>query len=280
MNRVSIVMAVFNGERFLPAQLESLATQTVLPHELIVANDCSSDGSAAIVKAFAETAQFPVRLVEHPRNVGYARNFMSATALVSGDVIAFCDQDDVWSPEKVQMLADAITSSANEVFYHDLSIQDDRRQVTLSSYFGLLEERGLRRSLCIKGCATAVRKSFLDRWGWPTDPALNISHDLWIALLATALQCREYIDVPLTLHRIHRHNLSGWLPSIVDSQFFWTTESLSQASDLLILMDFCVKRHNIGVIDALLAVLQCDEGSSAAQDLMRRHQGQVLRAAQ
>jgi glycosyltransferase involved in cell wall biosynthesis len=87
--RVSAIIPVFNGERYLAEALDSIRGQTVPPAEIIVVDDGSTDGSAALVRAAG------VRLIQQPnRGVASARN--RGLAAASGDLIAYLDQDDVW----------------------------------------------------------------------------------------------------------------------------------------------------------------------------------------
>ena len=88
-------MCTYNGERFLAAQLASIAKQTRMPDELVVHDDKSSDHTVAILQEFAHSALFPVRIIENPRNLGYAANFEAAIRNCDADLIALADQDDV-----------------------------------------------------------------------------------------------------------------------------------------------------------------------------------------
>lgn len=106
--RISVAMATYNGQKYLLEQLDSLASQTRLPCELIVGDDGSDDATVAILEDFSRTAPFPVRITVNSRRLGYADNFLAAAARCEGDWIAFCDQDDVWLPEKLADSAAAI----------------------------------------------------------------------------------------------------------------------------------------------------------------------------
>src|SRR5262245_62398986 len=99
---VSIVLATFDGERFLEPLLESLAGQTMRPRELLVADDGSTDGTVAIVSDFARRAPFPVSVSRNARRLGFADNFLTLSGSAVGPLIAFCDQDDVWHPTKLE----------------------------------------------------------------------------------------------------------------------------------------------------------------------------------
>jgi len=99
--RVSVAMATYNGARFIAEQLESLSRQTLPPCELVIGDDGSTDDTLNIVEAFARTAPFPVRIHRNPQRMGHADNFLHTATLCSGDLIAFCDQDDVWLETKL-----------------------------------------------------------------------------------------------------------------------------------------------------------------------------------
>ncbi len=105
MPSVSIALATYNGEKYIGEQLDSLAAQTLRPAELVVCDEASSDGTVAAVEAFATTAPFPVHITRNPERLGYRRNFMKAAGVCQGELIAFCDQDDIWHPEKLRVMA-------------------------------------------------------------------------------------------------------------------------------------------------------------------------------
>src|ERR1019366_197610 len=95
-NRISVALCTYNGERFLSQQLASIGKQTRLPDELVVCDDSSTDRTVAIVREFAASVSFPVRVFENQRNLGSAANFERAIRLCDGDLIALSDQDDIW----------------------------------------------------------------------------------------------------------------------------------------------------------------------------------------
>jgi glycosyltransferase involved in cell wall biosynthesis len=93
---VSVAMATYNGERFLPDMLESLAAQTRPPDELIVRDDASQDGTVGLLHAFARRMPFRVEVVAGDQRLGYAQNFVAASQACRGSLVFFADQDDVW----------------------------------------------------------------------------------------------------------------------------------------------------------------------------------------
>ena len=105
---ISVALCTCNGARFLSEQLVSLAEQTLRPIELVVCDDASDDGTWQLLEEFQRSAPFPVRLYRNVRRLGIAQNFEQAMLLCEGDVIALCDQDDVWLPEKLMLFFQAV----------------------------------------------------------------------------------------------------------------------------------------------------------------------------
>ena len=85
-------------------QLADLAAQSVLPAELVVCDDGSTDDTLAILERFAITAPFPVRVHRNSERLGYRANFLKCAGLCRSDLIAFCDQDDRWAPRKIETM--------------------------------------------------------------------------------------------------------------------------------------------------------------------------------
>lgn len=98
---ISIALATYNGARYLPELFASLVAQEYQPFELVVSDDSSTDETVAIVKAFAEQAPFTVTLIENEQQLGIIENFYVALSNTNGELIAYCDQDDIWDPQKL-----------------------------------------------------------------------------------------------------------------------------------------------------------------------------------
>jgi len=100
---IAVVMATFNGEEWLDVQLQSLPSQTRLPDRLIISDDGSTDATVDIIQEFARSAPFEVVLLDGPRVGDYGENFWFAGEHAAADIVAWCDQDDYWYPQKLQM---------------------------------------------------------------------------------------------------------------------------------------------------------------------------------
>lgn len=214
-------MATYNGAGYLAEQLESLRVQTTTPLELVVTDDASSDDTVAVIRAFAETCGFPVRIEINPERLGYRRNFMKAASLCRGDVVLFCDQDDIWLPTKLAEVVAAFARDEVLFVYHNAEMfaNDGTR-------LGLVfdDERQLRRVepgnpnvfQIVRGCTQAYRTVLhaydafwplsRDIWSPIVEPD---AHDLWYPFLGVALGEAVYLPRALMLYRQHGANTSG-----------------------------------------------------------------------
>ena len=203
-------MATYNGERFILEQLTSIASQTVLPDEVIVCDDLSTDGTAEIVTSFARTAPFPLRFQINPMRLGYRKNFVEAASACRGELISFCDQDDIWEPTKVADTINFFSNSDKLLAAHDFSVffpEGDRPEIP--SYFDFLRMSGFSKVVSIKGCTLTMCKALIERVGWPPENVRDYwGHDNWVCFVANLLETEGFIDKPLIRHRIHGGNVS------------------------------------------------------------------------
>lgn len=112
---ISVILATYNGERYLNDQLASLAAQVVLPAELVVGDDGSTDQTLDIIKEFSRSSPFPVRLITRADRLGYGANFLATAREAVHPLLAFCDQDDIWHPHKLLRVSEAFATSPEVV---------------------------------------------------------------------------------------------------------------------------------------------------------------------
>lgn len=106
--RVSVVMATYNGERYVAEQLRSILEQTHLPAEIVVGDDGSVDRTLEVIGEMAAASPVPIRVAVNPERLGYGENFMRTATRATGDLIAFADQDDFWYPNKLEWAVAAL----------------------------------------------------------------------------------------------------------------------------------------------------------------------------
>jgi glycosyltransferase involved in cell wall biosynthesis len=227
MARISIALATFNGESFLRQQLASLANQDVLPYELVVADDGSSDDTVSIIEAFAASAPFPVRTFRNEVRLGYRVNFVNIVGICKGDLIAFCDQDDIWSTGKLRLMQEPFEDPNVLLAYHNSRLVDE----TGLAFGTVLRRRNRRHTFAplatrpwqiIPGHSQVVRRSlkrFNELHSESIDPFVKGSlapHDYWYQFWASVLGKIVYLPDLLVDYRQHQNNASGW------QYRFWT----------------------------------------------------------
>jgi glycosyltransferase involved in cell wall biosynthesis len=207
--KAAIVLATYNGARFLSEQLESFLAQERMPDELLVSDDASTDETLSIVDGFARRAPFQVKVSVNAERLGFIQNFAAALALSDADMIFMSDQDDVWFPDKLAaMLAAAEECPDKLLFVCDAELVEEDLSPTGLTIFGQKNpEAGGERSSTY-GCCFALRREFLD-YLLPIPDGYDF-HDKWIAHLARDLGVLRAVDVPLQLYRRHGSNVS-WI---------------------------------------------------------------------
>ena len=225
--KVSIALCTFNGARYLAGQLESIAAQTQTPYELIVCDDQSSDSTRDIIQTFAASASFPVHLYVNDQQLGVRKNFERAIGLCSGDLIALCDQDDIWHPEKLQLAKDLFLSSPDVgLVFSDAELVDDdlhaeARSLWQAVGFDAKKQRRVAagRTLevllgmnIVTGATMTFKSEFRDLIR-PIPSEGCLYHDGWIALIIAPVARLAFIDRPLIKYRQHRAQLVGVPPS-------------------------------------------------------------------
>jgi glycosyltransferase involved in cell wall biosynthesis len=225
---ISVAMATYNGARFIGEQLDSLARQTRPPMELVITDDCSTDATGEIVAAFARTAPFPVHFHRNPKNLGYKANFLHATTLCRGEVIAFCDQDDVWLPHKLERCAEPFARPATSLVIHRYALVDRDLKPTGSYEPDIQHDRVLSPFAgwmwhLYRGFSLLIRSELLDLLRvepWPAtfslpeppEQAGPMGHDEWAWFLGGVFGERHIIAESLVLYRQHGGNLFGASP--------------------------------------------------------------------
>jgi glycosyltransferase involved in cell wall biosynthesis len=218
--KISVAMATYNGASYLKEQLDSILRQTRTIDEVIICDDCSKDNTVTIIKEYIQQYQLQNRwsIEVNEKNLGYASNFIKVAKKTTGDIIYFCDQDDIWVEDRVQVMEllmeerqeilmlgseyepfestmDAPKASSRDLskFKNDNSLEHVKFQAN-TMFIGNL------------GCCMCIRRSFLNQilpyWfeGW--------AHDEFVWKLALCLD-GAYVYHGITLkRRLHSANAS------------------------------------------------------------------------
>ncbi len=206
---ISVVMATYNGSLYLKQQMESIVLQTYPNIEIIIVDDCSNDDTIEILKSFQST--YPnIQIFPNEKNIGYIKNFEKGCLLASGELIALCDQDDYWHPDKIKNMQEAIGDFP--LIYCDSVLCDASLQpigvnisdrVNCRNFDDCLQQAIFCR---IYGHATLIKKDLIKK----AIPFLEIiPHDWWLCYIATFYGGMKYLPEPLASYRQHSANIFG-----------------------------------------------------------------------
>lgn len=219
---IDILMATYNGERFLGAQLDSILAQTNTDWRLFVSDDGSKDGTWEILCGYA--ARFPEKITVRQNAVnsgGSAANFYGMLPLAAADYVMFADQDDVWLPNKAEAAFRALRRMEERygadtplLVHSDLIVVDERERVLYPSMFALQKLSGTGRSFakqlvqnCVTGCTMMCNRALLEKL--TVLPEHSVMHDWWIGLTAACFGRIGFLKTPYIRYRLHENNVEG-----------------------------------------------------------------------
>lgn len=214
-------MATYNGARYLSEQLQSLASQSVLPCELVIGDDGSTDETLGILEEFRRCAPFPVSIHVNDVNLGYGLNFMETARRCKGDWIAFCDQDDVWLPSKLADVAKAIERVPGSCLFLQNAMISDGSLVPTGRAFPCLRPAGHYAAnsqygfWVWSGFLQTIDRRVVELWEVGARatgklfPTLKSGHDTWTCLMANALGGIVVLDGVAARYRRHSETVTG-----------------------------------------------------------------------
>ena len=205
---VSVIIPVYNGERYLAETIESVIAQTELNWELIAVNDGSTDSSLTILEEYAKKIPHRIKVIT-VENGGVSRARNTAVAAARGIYVAFLDQDDLWAPQKLQRQV--------EMFSRDKNLGISFTNETLIDENGtVIHENVLKFSRDNRGnvfdhlifdnfipisSVMLMKKLFVKIGGF--NPCFSLAEDFDFLLKVTQESSVDYIDEPLLLYREH-----------------------------------------------------------------------------
>ena len=217
---ISIAMATYNGENYIREQLDSLGRQSLQPLELVITDDGSTDRTLEIVEEFARTVSFPVRTFRNETRLRYADNFLKAASLCQGDLISFCDQDDIWKSEKLKTCATFFKDPDLVLAMHSARVFDGNGD-TDTYYPRFSRTQILEPGSCSPfvapgtdielrpGFTMVVRREVLQLANNADRPSQLYGHDFWVWFLAASMGRVATIADVLVQYRQHQSNVCG-----------------------------------------------------------------------
>lgn len=213
-NTISVVMATYNGEKYIIPQLDSIRNQTIQPDEVIISDDNSTDDTWELVEEYIKRYGLVTwHLIRNQGIHGSTGNFINAMDNSNADLVFLSDQDDVWKPNKIKEMSECFIDtnvmcaiSAIRYLTSDGKIKkisttytnNKNHNVTFSEHMAVCSYLGM---------SAAFRKQVIKS----SDRGLmqKTSHD-WVLFINAALNGEtKYLGEPLSLHRIHETNTSN-----------------------------------------------------------------------
>lgn len=215
---VSIAICTYNGELFLQQQLNSILQQTYTTLEIIISDDCSTDGTQEIIQQYASADQ-RISYFFNETNLGFNKNFEKAILLCSAEYIAIADQDDIWEPNKIEAMMKHWPDDCN--FIYSLSkdfdgVEPKRNEGNkLLNYYTGSKPQKLFFDSPIHGHACMFQKNLLvDALPFPKD----VFYDWWLSVVASSIGKVGCVPLTLTYHRVHLSNSSRIIVNIENKQ--------------------------------------------------------------
>lgn len=227
MEKISIALATYNGEKFIEKQLDSILNQTIRPDEVIIVDDNSSDDTVVLVEKFIEQNKLTNwELFSNKENLGYKRNFYNALRRTSGEIVFLSDQDDEWHENKIEIMlktfqmnieiktlnsaVDLIDESSNKIiqkadknFYNSNFLYLERIPKDIE-YFDMAY-LGLHN--ISPGCTMAVKREIIDIFLQCYN--FRLPHDWFMNLIAAAYGGCAFLNTTLVDYRQHGSNAIG-----------------------------------------------------------------------
>lgn len=192
--RVSVVMATYNGAKYIREQLDSIIAQTYPVYEIIIQDDGSTDGTKEICREYE--AKYPyIHVYFNDRNMGLNENFKTAVMRTKGEFVAISDQDDIWFPEKIERQVAAIGSHTMCYSQHLRGSDPDKSRLV---DYKNSPERHLFKG--VVGHSMLLEGAFArDEATWPG----GLAYDIWLTALPHFRNGVVRIPEPLNWHRTH-----------------------------------------------------------------------------
>ena len=208
---ISIVLPVWNGERYLAEAIESILGQTFTDFELIIVNDCSTDGSLALAQQYASTDS-RVIIVDNPQNLKLPASLNRGFELATGQYFTWTSDDNRMLPECLQILHDGLTKNSADLVYSSYhAIDENGERLSATSRPEELSQPRLDSLLY----ANQIGASFLYKaqvhhtlGGYDTSLFLVEDYDFWVRAYLSGFRFFRLADAPYEYRR-HAASLTG-----------------------------------------------------------------------
>ena len=216
--QVDVLLATYNGEKYLKQQIESILNQTYKNIHLIISDDCSTDQTRKILKRYERRENVTIYYQE--QNLGYIRNFEFLLKKVSNELYMLSDQDDVWEKEKIEKSVAKLEKENLDLVFGDLEFVDENLKTIYKSFNKYMKiDRKIKKYIgdyrlqylynCITGCTILSKKEFIDKILPLPKKSKYMVHDYWIGLVVALNGKLGCLEETYIKYRQHGNNQIG-----------------------------------------------------------------------
>ena len=215
MEQIDILLATYNGAKYLREQIDSILKQTYSNFRLLISDDCSTDETLDILKEYEEKDS-RITVYRQEENLGYVKNFEFLLGLVENKIFALSDQDDIWIEDKIEVAIKKIEETKADLYFSDLYLIDEKGNKISDSFWkqkGFYKKvikdkkyKGLLLNNYVTGCTIVSKKEFIKKI---TPFPKEMMHDYWIAIVVSLKGKIVYDKVPHINYRQHTDNQVG-----------------------------------------------------------------------
>lgn len=218
MEKIDILLATYNGEKFVKEQIESILNQTYENFNLIISDDASTDNTLNILEEY-EKKDTRIKVFKKEKNKGLIDNFEFLLKNVTSDYFMFSDQDDIWKKDKIEKSINKLKEENSGLVYTDLEIVDEKLNVIYPSYWKYKQIykkiikynnfEALYLNNFVTGCTILAKSKYIkDILPLPRNSKF-VLHDYWTALIISAKDKISYVEEPTIQYRQHKNNRVG-----------------------------------------------------------------------
>lgn len=219
MEKIDILLATYNGEKYLSEQIDSILNQTYQNFRLLISDDVSSDRTREILSEY-EKRDSRIKVFYQEKNLGYIKNFEFLIKHVENELYMLSDQDDVWLPEKVEKTYEVLKKDDADLVFGDLEVVDENLKTIYPSFCEfMLLNRKIEKYIgsykvnylynCVTGCTLMSKKKYIEKLLPFPSTSKYVAHDHWIGIVVALDGKLAYIPEKYIKYRQHGSNQIG-----------------------------------------------------------------------
>ena len=216
--KIDVLMATYNGEKYLKEQIDSILNQTYKNIQIIISDDCSTDSTREILKQYEQNEK--IKIYYQEKNLGYIKNFEFLLRNVENNIYMLSDQDDVWKEQKIEKSVEKLKNENLDLVFGDLEVVDENLNTLYGSFNKFMKlDRKIEKYIdsyklqylynCITGCTIISRKKLIDKILPLPNNSKYMVHDYWMGLMVALNGKIGYIKETYIKYRQHGNNQVG-----------------------------------------------------------------------